>query len=166
MTVPNRHGDLSTPSVVLFEDDGLIVGKEAQRMALLEPDRVAECAKRDIGLPNYHRLVAGRQVQPQVISALILKRLKADAQRRVGAIRQAVITVPALFRPHSPRGDVRGGSPGRPGGCGPAKRALRGGACVRISGGLSRCVRSADGPEDPASGRDDGRRLRSGRRNV
>ena len=49
VTVPNRHGDLSTPSVVLFDDDGVIVGKEAQRLALLEPDRVAECAKRDIG---------------------------------------------------------------------------------------------------------------------
>ena len=97
MTVPNRHGDLSTPSVVLFEDDGLIVGKEAQRLALLEPDRVAECAKRDIGLPFYHRSVAGRQIQPQVISALVLKRLKADAQRRLGAFRQAVITVPAYF---------------------------------------------------------------------
>jgi molecular chaperone DnaK len=97
MTVPNRHGDLSTPSVVLFDDDGLVVGKEAQRLALLEPDRVAECAKRDIGLPYYHRPVAGRQIQPQVISALVLKRLKADAQRRLGAFRQAVITVPTYF---------------------------------------------------------------------
>ena len=97
MTIPNRHGDLSTPSVVLFDDDGLIVGKEAQRLAMLEPDRVAECAKRDIGLAYYHRLVAGRRIQPQVISALVLKRLKADAQRRLGTIRQAVITVPAYF---------------------------------------------------------------------
>jgi molecular chaperone DnaK len=97
MTVPNRHGDLSTPSVVLFEDDGLIVGKEAQRLALLEPDRVAECAKRDIGSHYYRRRVAGRQVQPEVISALILKQLKSDAQRRLGPIRQAVITVPAYF---------------------------------------------------------------------
>ncbi len=96
-TVPNRHGDLSTPSVVLFDDDGLIVGKEAQRLALLEPDRVAECAKRDIGQPYYHRPVAGRRIQPQVISALVLKRLKADAERRLGPIRQAVITVPAYF---------------------------------------------------------------------
>jgi len=97
LTVPNRHGDLSTPSVVLFEEDGLIVGKEAQRLALLEPDRVAECAKRDIGSRFYHRPVAGRQVQPEVISALVLKRLKADAERRIGPIRQAVITVPAYF---------------------------------------------------------------------
>jgi molecular chaperone DnaK len=97
VTVPNRHGDLATPSVVLVEDDGLIIGKEAQRLALLEPDRVAECAKRDIGLRYYHRPVAGRRVPPQVISALVLKRLKADAERRLGPIGQAVITVPAYF---------------------------------------------------------------------
>ncbi len=97
VTIPNRHGDLSTPSVVLFEEDGQIVGKEAQRLALLEPDRVAECAKRDIGLPYYHRTVAGRQIQPHVISAFVLKRLKADAERRLGPIRHAVITVPAYF---------------------------------------------------------------------
>jgi molecular chaperone DnaK len=97
MTIPNRHGDLSTPSVVLFEDDALIVGKEAQRLALLEPNRVAECPKRDMGSRYYHRLVAGRQVPPQVVSALILKRLKVDAERRLGAIRRVVITVPAYF---------------------------------------------------------------------
>jgi molecular chaperone DnaK len=97
MTIPNRHGDLSTPSVVLFTDDTLIVGKEARRLALLEPDRVAECAKRDMGSRYYHQPVAGRQVPPQVISALILKRLKADAERRVGPIRRVVVTVPAYF---------------------------------------------------------------------
>ncbi len=97
VTIPNRDGDASTPSVVLFEDDGLIVGKEAQRLALLQPDRVAECTKRDMGSLYYHRPVAGRQVPPQVISALILKRLKADAERRLGPIRRVVITVPAYF---------------------------------------------------------------------
>ena len=78
-------------------DDCLIVGKEAQRLALLEPDRVAECPKRDMGLRYYHRPVAGRQVPPQVISAAILKRLKVDAERRFGPIRRVVITVPANF---------------------------------------------------------------------
>jgi molecular chaperone DnaK len=96
-TVPNRHGDLLTPSVVLFRDDCLIVGKEAQRLALEEPDRVAECPKRDMGSRYYHQAVAGRQVPPQVISAVILKRLKVDAERRLGPIRRVVITVPAYF---------------------------------------------------------------------
>jgi molecular chaperone DnaK len=97
MTIPNRHGDLSTPSAVLFEDHSLVVGKEAQRLSLLEPDRVAECPKRDMGARYYHRPVAGRRVPPQLISAAILKRLKVDAERRVGPIRRAVITVPAYF---------------------------------------------------------------------
>ena len=97
VTIPNSDGDLSTPSVVLFEDDGLIVGKEAQRIALVEPDRVAECSKRDMGSPYYHRQVGGRRVSPQMIGAIILKRIKADAELRVGPIRRAVITVPAYF---------------------------------------------------------------------
>jgi molecular chaperone DnaK len=97
MTIPNRHGDLSTPSAVLFEDHSLVVGKEAQRLSLLEPDRVAECPKRDMGARYYHRPVSGRQVSPQFISAAILKRLKVDAERRLGPIRRAVITVPAYF---------------------------------------------------------------------
>jgi molecular chaperone DnaK len=97
VTIPNRDGDLSTPSVVLFEDDAVIVGKEAQRLALVEPDRVADCAKRDMGAPFYHRPISGRQVSPQMISAIILKRLKADAERRLGPIGRAVITVPAYF---------------------------------------------------------------------
>jgi len=97
MTIPNHHGDLSTPSVVLFEHNALIVGKEAQRLALLEPNQVAEHPMRDMGSRYYHRPFAGRRVPPQVISALILKRLKVDAERRVGPIRRVVITVPAYF---------------------------------------------------------------------
>ncbi len=50
-----------------------------------------------MGTPFYHRLISGRQVSPQMISAIILKRIKADAERRVGPIRRAVITVPAYF---------------------------------------------------------------------
>jgi molecular chaperone DnaK len=97
VTIPNRHGDLSTPSVILIEHDGVIVGKEAQRLALAEPDRVAECPKRDMGLPHYHRPVAGRLYAPAVLSAVILKRLKADAQRRIGPFKRVVVTVPAYF---------------------------------------------------------------------
>jgi molecular chaperone DnaK len=96
-TVPNRQGDLSTPSVVLFEDERVIVGKEAQRAALHEPDRVAECAKRDVGSRYYHRPVAGKQISPEMVLAIILKRLKSDAERRLGLIRHVVITVPAYF---------------------------------------------------------------------
>src|SRR3954447_11842240 len=75
ITIPNRDGDLSTPSVVLFDDDVLVVGKEAQRLALLEPNRVAECPKRDMGARYYHRPVGGRRVSPEMVSGIILKRL-------------------------------------------------------------------------------------------
>ena len=97
VSIPNAQGELTTPSVVLFEEDGLVVGGEAARRALAEPERVAECAKRDMGSPFYHRPVAGRQVTPGMVAAVILKQLKADAERVVGPIRRAVITVPAYF---------------------------------------------------------------------
>ena len=136
VTVPNRHGDLSTPSVVLFEDDGLIVGKEAQRLALLEPDRVAECAKRDMGLPSTTGRSRAARSRPQVISALVLKRLKADAERRHRPDPASRHHRAGLLRPHAARGDVRGRPPGGPGGRRPAQRADRRGAGVRLPGGL------------------------------
>jgi molecular chaperone DnaK len=108
-TIPNKHGELLTPSVVLFEEDSLVVGKEAARRALVEPERVADCAKRDMGRPFYHRPVAGRQVTPEMISAVILKALKAEAEDRVGPIRRAVITVPAYFDHGRREATVRAG---------------------------------------------------------
>jgi molecular chaperone DnaK len=97
-TIPNEHGDRTTPSVVLFDEDGgLVVGKEAQRVAPVEPGRVAECPKRDMGRPLYHRPVAGRRVAPELLSAAILRRLKADDEHVVGPFREVVVTVPAYF---------------------------------------------------------------------
>lgn len=93
----NSTGDLITPSVVYFEDEGTIVGKEAARVALVEPDRVAECAKRDMGKKHYRKPLNGEMVPPEVISSIILRSLKADAERRLGPVTQAVITVPAYF---------------------------------------------------------------------
>lgn len=93
----NTTGELITPSVVYFEDEGTIVGKEAARVALVEPDRVAECAKRDMGKKFYRKTLNGEMVPPEVISSIILRSLKADAERRLGPVTQAVITVPAYF---------------------------------------------------------------------
>ena len=165
-TITNRHGDLSTPSVVLLDDDELIVGKEAQRLALVEPERVAECPKRDMGAPFYHRPVAGRQVPPEVISAIILKRLKADAERRVGRIKRVVITVPAYFD-HTRREAT----------CEAARLAglevadlLNEPTAAALAYGFQEgfldAVRGARRPQDGTQGRDDGRRLRPGRRDV
>ena len=96
-SVVNASGDILTPSVVLFEDDAVVVGKEAVAAAAVEPGRVADCVKRDMGQKAYHRPINGESLPPEVISSLILKKLKADAERKIGPIPSAVITVPAYF---------------------------------------------------------------------
>ena len=95
--IPNGSGDLLTPSVVLFDEDATVVGKEAILASTMEPDRVAACVKRDMGAKVYRKKVAGEFLPPEVISSLILKSLKGDAERKLGPIRRAVITVPAYF---------------------------------------------------------------------
>ena len=96
--IPNVHGELLTPSVVLFEDGGSIVGKEAVRASVEEPDKVAECVKRDMGEKVFRKKVNGESLPPEVISSLVLRSLKADAERKLGgSITKVVITVPAYF---------------------------------------------------------------------
>ena len=98
VTIPNSEGQLTTPSVVLIEPGGdVVVGREAKQAALAEPDRVAECAKRDIGERHFRKPINGKQISPQAISALILKKLRQDAQARLLPVGGAVITVPAYF---------------------------------------------------------------------
>jgi molecular chaperone DnaK len=96
-TVPNSWGDLLTPSAVFCDDEDIIVGKEAVKNAAIEPDRYAECFKRDIGGANYRHKIRNLSVPPEVLSAFVLERLKKDAEQRLGAIREVVVTVPAFF---------------------------------------------------------------------
>jgi molecular chaperone DnaK len=95
--IRNVEGDLLTPSVVLFEDTEVIVGKEAKNAATVKPDRVAQFVKRDMGMPVYSRPIRGEYLPPEVIQACILRKLKADAVRVLGPDIGAVITVPAYF---------------------------------------------------------------------
>ncbi|MBN2447662.1 MAG: Hsp70 family protein [Phycisphaerae bacterium] len=96
--VPNRHGDLLTPSVVLYEQGGsVVVGREAKEAAVFEPDRVVECVKRDMGEDHISQPVAGVELTPEQVSAVILRRLAQDYERHVGPIQDVVITVPAYF---------------------------------------------------------------------
>jgi molecular chaperone DnaK len=96
--IPNAQGEMLTPSVVLFDDGGTVVGKEAVLASATEPDKVAECVKRDMGARVYRKKVHGEMLPPEVISSLILRSLKGDAERRFGhPVRRAVITVPAYF---------------------------------------------------------------------
>jgi molecular chaperone DnaK len=98
VTVPNRDGDVLTPSAVYLTGDGqAVVGQPALDVALEQPDRVATLVKRRMGYPDYGRPVAGRTFRPETLSAIILKKLVQDAEAQLGPVTQAVITVPAYF---------------------------------------------------------------------
>jgi molecular chaperone DnaK len=98
VTLPNRDGEMLTPSAVLLLDDGsAVVGQAALDVAQEQPDRVATLIKRRMGLDSFGRPVAGREYRPETLSAIILRKLVLDAEQRLGAITNAVITVPAYF---------------------------------------------------------------------
>src|SRR5207253_7524019 len=97
VTLPNRDGDMLTPSAVFLEDGGAVVGQAALDVELEQPDRVAALVKRRMGHPSFGRLVAGREFRPETLSAILLRKLVQDAELRIGPIRGAVITVPAYF---------------------------------------------------------------------
>ncbi len=97
LTISNEAGDLLTPSAVSLDDGEIIVGKEAVKQAVFDPDVFADGFKRDIGRSRFRRPIARRQVPPEVLSAFVLRRLKQDAERRLGTIENVVITVPAFF---------------------------------------------------------------------
>ncbi|TWT58354.1 Chaperone protein DnaK [Thalassoglobus neptunius] len=95
--IPNSEGELSTPSVVLFDGDEVVVGTEALRNAVMMPDRVVRHAKRFMGDPNKTWIMDHKVYRPKDISAFILKKLLESAEERLGRIHCAVITVPAQF---------------------------------------------------------------------
>jgi molecular chaperone DnaK len=97
ITVVNAEGDLLTPSVVLFDGDDVVVGKEAMKAIVSEAYRVAECSKRDIGQELYHKELEGKNYPPEVIEAFILNKLRVDAAKQIGPFSKVVITVPAYF---------------------------------------------------------------------
>jgi molecular chaperone DnaK len=98
--ISNREGDRTTPSVIFFEEGGgPIVGKEARNLAIIEPRRTVRFIKREMGNPSYRFNVDGQDHFPEDLSALILKKLKNDAEAFLGIeISKAVISVPAYFK--------------------------------------------------------------------
>jgi molecular chaperone DnaK len=98
VVIPNAEGNRTTPSVVGFKKDGeRIVGETAKRQAITNPDRTISSIKRHIGT-NHKETIDGADYTPQEISAIILQKLKADAEAYLGGtVTQAVITVPAYF---------------------------------------------------------------------
>ena len=97
VSLRNSLGDLLTPSAVIVDEDGIVVGKEAVRASSFAPQSYAECFKREMGRETIGRPVNGVEVPPEVLSALVLQRLKEDAEKRLGPLTTAVITVPAYF---------------------------------------------------------------------
>lgn len=95
--IPNRAGDLLTPSAVLIEDGEIVIGREAVKGSMLSPESFAECFKRDMGADCFHRKVNGVSIPSEILSSLVLERLREDAERKLGSVRQVVITVPAFF---------------------------------------------------------------------
>ena len=97
VVIPNSEGARTTPSVVAFKDGERLVGAIAKRQAVANPDNTVMSIKRDMGTSN-KRTIEGKAYSPQEISAMILAKLKADAESYLGeAVTQAVITVPAYF---------------------------------------------------------------------
>ncbi len=96
--IANAEGARTTPSVVAFSKTGeRMVGQVAKRQAVTNPDRTIASIKRQMG-SNYHVSIDGKNYTPQEISAMILQKLKADAEAYLGdRVTEAVITVPAYF---------------------------------------------------------------------
>lgn len=96
--IPNEVGERTTPSVVAFTKDGQrLVGKTAKRQAVINPDRTVSSIKRDMGTDR-RITIDSKKYTPQEISAMILRKLKADAENYLGEpVFDAVITVPAYF---------------------------------------------------------------------
>jgi molecular chaperone DnaK len=98
VVIPNAEGNRTTPSVVGFKKDGeRIVGETAKRQSITNPDRTVSSIKRHIGT-SHKEQIEDKSYSPQEISAMILQKLKADAEAYLGqTVTQAVITVPAYF---------------------------------------------------------------------
>ena len=98
VVIANAEGARTTPSVVAFGKNGeRMVGQVAKRQAITNPDRTVSSIKRQMGT-DYHVSIDGKKYTPQEISAMILQKLKLDAESYLGEkVTEAVITVPAYF---------------------------------------------------------------------
>ena len=97
--IPNAEGNRTTPSIVAFTKDGeRLVGETAKRQALTNPDRTIASVKREMGTDWKTPVIDGKTYTPEEISAMILQKLKADAESYLNdTVTNAVITVPAYF---------------------------------------------------------------------
>ncbi|MDQ2867345.1 MAG: Hsp70 family protein [Verrucomicrobiota bacterium] len=98
--IPNSESERITPSVILFDGANVIVGTTAKNNAVAEPEKIVDFVKREMGKPKeqFHREFGGKIYSAEELSALILRKLKLDAEKYLKQpITDAVITVPAYF---------------------------------------------------------------------
>lgn len=97
--IPNSEGNRTTPSVVAFSKDGeRLAGETAKRQAITNPDRTIASIKREMGTDYKTAEIDGKKYSPEEISAMILQKLKSDAEKYLNdTVTNAVITVPAYF---------------------------------------------------------------------
>ncbi|MEZ6129821.1 MAG: Hsp70 family protein [Planctomycetaceae bacterium] len=93
----NADGRPITPSVVLLDEDRVVVGPSFQRISVASPDQIIEAIKREMGNKDYFVVYQNKKLTPEFVSALILKKMKQDAEEVIGPIANAVITVPYYF---------------------------------------------------------------------
>ena len=94
----NDEGQDETPSLILLAESGhVIVGPNRMRAAMEDPQNIVERIKRHMGKAEFKRTFDGHEITPEFLSALILKKLRQDAEPQVGTIGNAVITVPYYF---------------------------------------------------------------------
>ncbi len=96
-TLNNAEGDKLTPSVLLFEGNNVVVGKEAVKAMGTDFELIADCPKRDLGHRMYHKVLGGRQYPPEALEAWILNKLRVDTTAQIGDFSKSVVTVPAYF---------------------------------------------------------------------
>jgi molecular chaperone DnaK len=97
LVVNNADGRPITPSVVLLDEDRVVVGPSFERISVADPVSIVEAIKREMGNKAFYKVYQNKKLTPEFISALILKKMKQDAEKEVGPIANAVITVPYYF---------------------------------------------------------------------
>ncbi|HEY6070415.1 MAG TPA: Hsp70 family protein, partial [Chthoniobacterales bacterium] len=98
--IPNTETERITPSVIFFDGTNVIVGTVAKNNAVAEPEKIVDFVKREMGKPKeqFHRDFGGKIYSAEELSALIIKKMKGDAEKYLEEpITDAVITVPAYF---------------------------------------------------------------------
>lgn len=98
VAVENAEGKTITPSVVILSEEGkVIVGPTFERMSIENPRNIVEAIKRQMGNKDFFIVYQDKKLTPEFLSALIIKKLKQDAEKNIGPIANAVITVPYYF---------------------------------------------------------------------